>query len=215
VPDRPTALGSRGQGLLPPESRPNPNRDIPEITPALGCQRVPAGAQISGRARARAAADRVRNGAERRPTACWRLVHPADPGKVAALARAPPPRTAVWLDGAAALPGWRARSGRRRDAGAAECPEPGGDQRHAMAGPAHRLHRRGCPRQRRSARRNANCRIRLQSSASTQSRARRSRTGPAPLRLAIRGCGLPRPRPAQHGIQRPQAGQRPPARHRA
>jgi len=60
---------------------------------------VPAGVQISGRARARAVADRVRNGAERRPTACWCLVYPADPGKVAALARAPPPRTVVWLDG--------------------------------------------------------------------------------------------------------------------
>ena len=31
-------------------------------------------------------------------TACRWLVHPADPGEVAALAPAPPPRTVVWLD---------------------------------------------------------------------------------------------------------------------
>ena len=82
----------------------------------------------------------------------WWLVHPAGPAEVAALAAAPSPRTVVWLDELQRyLDGEHGLTG-GGGAGAAERPAPGGDHRHAVAGPVHRLHHRAAPRRRRPAR---------------------------------------------------------------
>ena len=100
MPDRPYGLGSRGQGLLPPGSRPNPNRDIPDITPALGCQRRRRGAdQRRTPCRRRGRSRSSWNGAGAPTYRVPVAGAPGRPGKVAALAQAPPPRTVVWLDG--------------------------------------------------------------------------------------------------------------------
>jgi hypothetical protein len=81
----------------------------------------------------------------------WWLAHPAGPGEVAALARAPTPQTVVWmdelqryLDGEHGLTGGVVRALLR---GA-----PGSNHRHAVAGPVHRLHCAARPRRRRPAR---------------------------------------------------------------
>ena len=81
----------------------------------------------------------------------WWLVHPAGPAEVAALAQAPPPRTVVWLDELQRyLDGEHGLTGGVVRALLSASP-PGGDHRHAVAGPVHRLHRRARARRRRPA----------------------------------------------------------------
>ena len=81
----------------------------------------------------------------------WWLAHPAGPTEVDALAKAPTARTVVWLDelqryldGEHGLTGGMVR-------GTAEPSAPGGDHRHAVARPLHRLHHTAYPRRRRPA----------------------------------------------------------------
>ena len=63
----------------------------------------------------------------------WRLVHPAGPAEVAALAPASAPRTVVWLDELQRyLDGEHGLTG-GVDAGAVGSPAPGSDHRHAVA----------------------------------------------------------------------------------
>ena len=98
--DRPYGLGSRGQGLLPPGSRPNPNRGYTGHNARTGMSAASAGFRSAVdpvQALRQIAFELERGGA---PT--YRVLvagAPGRPGKVAALAQAPPPRTVVWLDG--------------------------------------------------------------------------------------------------------------------